>query len=738
MRHGTHRTVARKRTVSCGASGQAAAQVVLAAVLMLTAACPAGAADADAPRPDRAPAEAPRDGARSETLIVTATRGRTDAFIVPYTTDVVQLDLFAGDRMYRTTTEAMADVPAVMVQKTSHGQGSPYIRGFTGFRTLMMQDGVRLNNSVFRDGPNQYWNMIDPYVIKRLEIVKGPSSVLYGSDAIGGTVNAITRGRESFDGRFDWHRQIFGRGSTAEAGVMLRGEVSAQYDGALGILAGGTARDFGNLDGGKFVGRQDRTNYHECAGDVKMVYRFGEGRSVTLAHYTVYQDDAWRQHRTIFGSSWHGTTVGNELKRVLDQNHSLTYVKYRHAADGLPADIDVTFSFQEMGEIRERVRNNLRRDRQGFNVETYGLTAQASMDSSSGKWTWGVEYYRDQVDSFQERWTAAGVYQGRRIQGPVGDDASYDLLGLFVQDQIPLGESVEVTLGGRYTYARAAADKVQDPNTGNRVSITEDWDTVVGSARASWFVDEAERVNVFGGVSQGFRAPNLSDLTRLDTARTNEIETPSPGLDPERFISYEVGVKARAERVRAGASYFFTDVYDMIVRTPTGNVIGVNNEVTKRNAGRGNIQGVELRGECRLDGQWTAFGTVAWMYGEVDTYPTAAPVKRSEPIDRLMPPTGEVGLRWTGENKRLWAETSCTMAAKADKLSTRDQADTDRIPPGGTPGHAVFNLRGGWKVTDGLDIRAGVENVGNIDYRIHGSGVNQPGINLRLAVRWRF
>jgi len=85
-------------------------------------------------------------------------------------------------------------VPGVMVQKTGHGQGSPYIRGFTGFRTLLMIDGIRLNNAVFRDGPNQYWNTVDPFSIERLEVVKGPSSVLYGSDAIGGTVNVITRG----------------------------------------------------------------------------------------------------------------------------------------------------------------------------------------------------------------------------------------------------------------------------------------------------------------------------------------------------------------------------------------------------------------------------------------------------------------------------------------------------------------------------------------------------------------
>jgi hemoglobin/transferrin/lactoferrin receptor protein len=79
-----------------------------------------------------------------------------------------------------------------MLQKTSYGQGSPFLRGFTGFRTLLMVDGVRLNNAVFREGPNQYWNTVDPWSVDRYEVVLGPASVLYGSDAVGGAVNALT------------------------------------------------------------------------------------------------------------------------------------------------------------------------------------------------------------------------------------------------------------------------------------------------------------------------------------------------------------------------------------------------------------------------------------------------------------------------------------------------------------------------------------------------------------------
>ena len=85
-----------------------------------------------------------------------------------------------------------------------------------------------------------------------------------------------------------------------------------------------------------------------------------------------------------------------------------------------------------------------------------------------------------------------------------------------------------VRLGGRYEYAQADADSVEDPLTGDAMSVSGDWDDMVGSARLLYYLDDHELWNVFAGILQGFRAPNLSDLTRFDSARTDEVETPSP------------------------------------------------------------------------------------------------------------------------------------------------------------------------------------------------------------------
>lgn len=93
----------------------------------------------------------------------------------------------------RTTPEALMNQTGVWVQKTNHGGGSPIIRGLVGNQVLVLIDGIRLNNSTYRYGPNQYMNTIDPGLVDRIEAIRGSGSVLYGSDALGGVVQVISK-----------------------------------------------------------------------------------------------------------------------------------------------------------------------------------------------------------------------------------------------------------------------------------------------------------------------------------------------------------------------------------------------------------------------------------------------------------------------------------------------------------------------------------------------------------------
>lgn len=671
--------------------------------------------------------------------VVTATRVATDPFDLPFfARGLSQSDY---ERMLpRSLPNWLQEMPGIMVQKTANGQASPYIRGFTGFRTAMLIDGIRLNNSTFRDGPNQYWNTVDPMSVERLEVVQGPGSVLYGSDAVGGTVNALTRGPEAPGPGLSWHGRTFVRAASAEQSLLTRAETFGPLGDRAGLQLGGTWKEFGDLHGGQAVGRQPKTSYGEYDLDAKLAYLLCPNLKLTLAHQTVRQDDIWRTHSTVYGLDWDGLAHGSDLQRSLAQERHLSYLQLE--ATDLPGFIEkATFSLSDQlqNEDQYRVRSTARNETANVDVNSLGSWLQLESPSAVGRWIYGTTFYHDWVGSRSRTYNPDGSLRSAGLQGPVADDSSYDQVGLFVQDNLPSLGPVDLTLRGRYEHSQAQAGRIQDPISGLPYSYAKGWDSFVGGARALVHLDPAKHWNVYGGVGQSFRAPNLSDLTRFDIAGSGQIETPSTSVQPEHFLTYETGVKTRYARWELEAAYFYTDIGDMIIRAPTGRTINGAAEVTKQNAGAGFIHGVEMRTHGHLHEQIIALATLTWQQGEVEAFPTADPtVKVREPASRLMPTTSLLALRWQPPRQKFWAEAQCLLAARQDRLSSLDRADTERIPPGGTPGYAVWNLRAGWRPCRTFTLSAAVENLADEDYRIHGSGVNEPGRNFVLAADVRF
>lgn len=684
-------------------------------------------------------AAAPEPVAVLPEVVVTALRSETALAEVPGTVHVVDRETMQ-QASPRTTPDALRGLPSVMVQKTGYGQGSPYLRGFTGFRTLMMVEGVRLNNSTFRDGPNQYWNTVDPWSVARYEAVMGPASVLYGSDAVGGAVNALTLAPPAWAGEPVYERTLSVRGATADESVQARAGIRARATERLGFAAGFTWKDFGDVRGGDEVGKQRHTGYDEMDWDLRADYDLTGDDVLTLAHQQVAQDDAWRTHSTFYGIDWEGLKRGDDQIRSYDQDRALTYLRLAGTDHpGLISAYALTLSRQAQEEDLHRLRADSRRDETGVDVTTWGASLALESETAVGHWVYGIDYSRDEVDSYGRHFKADGTPGKTDAQGPVADDATCDLLGVFAQDTLSLaGGAFELTPGIRYTRAMLEADRVLDPVSGEVTSREDDWDTVVGSLRALAPLGAERQHAVFAGVSQGFRAPNLSDLTRLDAARSTEIETPVDDLDPERFVSAEVGARCQGERASAEIAAYYTWIDDLIVRAPTGEIIDELDEVTKKNAGNGYVAGVELTVGYQLAEDWHVRLMGSWMEGEVDAYPTSDPVAARDDLSRLMPLTGQAALRWQPAGESFWLESVLDAAEKADRLSADDERDTQRIPPGGTPGYAVLTLRGGVTLMESLQLSLALENVADEDYRIHGSGVNEPGRNLVLQADWTF
>ena len=163
-----------------------------------------------------------------------------------------------------TLGNALEKSAGIMVQQSTYGQVSPFLRGLTGYQLLNLIDGVRFNNSTFRSGPNQYLALVEPSQAQRIEALLGPTSSQYGSDALGGTIQVLTlEPRFSREKKFDVHGDLQTFGSSADASSGANLGLSLGSDDRA-FLFGATWRRHNDLRAGR--GRDSRHVFHRFFG----------------------------------------------------------------------------------------------------------------------------------------------------------------------------------------------------------------------------------------------------------------------------------------------------------------------------------------------------------------------------------------------------------------------------------------------------------------------------------------
>jgi len=662
-------------------------------------------------------------------VVVTASREPENRANSTQSVDTITKEDFL-EKNFRTLPEALALTPGVSVQKTTHGHGSPFIRGFTGRQNLYLIDGIRFNNSTFRSGPVQYANTIDGLGLERFELVKSQGSVLYGSDALGGTINAITAssGYLEYDPGSFQHGSLLYRYSTNSGSHVGRFQQSLGSGGEWGLTFGATLKEFGDVRSNHY-GTMRGTGYPEQNYDLKFEWSPSEHHQVTFAHQYLNQDDVNRWHSTLSNpGGWEGLAPGRFTSRMYEQERSLTYLRF----DGEPQSGPIqhyraTLSYQDSQDTESQNRNPATAQTRFSEIETqtFGLTLEAQSDlNDTTSLIYGADFYEDHIDSLGSR---NGVFEPRRR--PLADDATYRSLGLFTQARHEFNDRFEVTAGIRYTYAEADLGKIWDGATDS--SASESWDSVVGSLRGIYRLND--QWSIFGGASQGFRAPNVNDLSGNLTTRSGVQNMGSLDLDPEKTITFELGTRHESDDLTFEVATFYTLADDVISRIPQSALVS---DTVTVNGGEAWIAGLEAQASWRLSPYWTLSGLLTYQYGDAERPTFLGGPEITEPVSRLSPLRGSIALRYDDPSDRWWAEARITAADTADRLAANDRGDTQRIPPGGTPSYITAGLFAGWQATEDLQFNLALENLTDEDYRVHGSGLNESGFNATLSAKF--
>ena len=662
-------------------------------------------------------------------------------------------------KLSRSMPEVLSGIPSVMVQKTALGQSSPYIRGLTGYHNLLLVDGIRLNHSAMRSGPNQYWSTVETQGSERIEVIRGPNGIIHGADTIGGVVNILSANPTFSESGISQEGYFWGRLSSAEHSwsAGLRGTVSSS-DWFAELTH--VERSFGDLEGGKLVGEQRNTGYDSRGTNFRLSRKLSKDSGMSLGFQQTFMNDVPRTHKTVDGLTWEGLSPGSEIWRRFDQERNLYYGKFFWKDAGGFADQGiVTLSLHHHAQKRNRMKKPTEGgDFQFFDLDDYGLSARfEANDPWGGELAYGTDLHLESLSSGGYQFDDDQIRGANLFQGPLAADAAYKRYSFYLNDSIEGGSGWTFTPGIRFSAVMAELERYYLKNSDASTlqnPETKSYDEWIGSFRIS------KKIGLdtffFAGLSQGFRPPSTYDLTSTDETSINEA--PNVDLSPENFTQGEIGIRGNSEAWEWQFSFYHTWIKDMIVRSPHQATNG-KTLALKANS-NGYVQGIEIELGYNWSSNWKSNLSFSWMDSEIEQLlenplgsqmklvdhdhdeSTAKILKGFDPVDRaitrLMPVQLQFLTGYSPPSSPWWAEFSILAVGKADALSLKDETDHSRIPIQGTPGYGLFGLRGGCSLGEKTTLSLAVENLSDVDYRVHGSGINGSGRNFILSFSHNF
>ncbi len=648
-----------------------------------------------------------------DNVVVTPTGSEKEAFDTSLPVNLIRTrDI--EEKIVVSVADLFRLEPGVDVVTAGPGSVHPMIRGLQGERVLVLVDGIRLSEQ--RPGGNHVLSL-DPAQIERVEVVRGPASVLYGSDAIGGVVNFITK-------RADEETAAAARIS-AEPAVQYESATEGWIEsahlrfgqGRFNGYAGGVYRDTGNIEtpdgelansgyeggtvwfGGNWIG----DDWKATADYSLMQADIGIPAPAAFAE-DLFKDE--RHHRLALGLQ------GDDLTPLLEQ-----------------VRVDFGFQRHERNRYRRKTAGNppvvlgdMEIDIQ-VDIDTYTLKPQmVFVPNDTHRVTLGVDMFFEDATSSRTIGDTASAWVNPGFSGvPVIPDSTRVGIGAFAQDEIALGDRWVVTPGLRADWIEAQTDG--HPRHDLIGEETSESSAVSGNLGLLYKVSNA--LNLYANAGRAFRAPTLLELYFYGPHDVgNDIG--DPDLDPETSWNFDIGLKSRTDRLQTMVSAFYNRIDDYITKENQGD-----GNYLYMNYAKVSLYGAEAGLDYELGGGFSTFASVSYVRGKNDD--------TDDDLSGIPPLKGRYGLRYDttlGAKNALWVELAGLTAADQDKTGPNERA---------TDGYTRGDVRLGLDIGHTWSFMAAVENFADVLYQDHLSatwqefGLNdQAGRNVKIMAKARF
>lgn len=670
----------------------------------------------------------------------------------------------------QTAADLLSATNQVFVQKSQLGGGSPMIRGFSTNRVLLVVDGVRMNNAIFRSGNLQNVISLDASSIENAEVVFGPGSVIYGSDAIGGVMDFHTLTPKL----------------SAKNGLRIEGDALTRWSsannektGSFNFNIGGskwasvtsfTYSDYDDLRMGSNgpddylrpvyqtrIDGQDRVVQNE---DPQLQVESGYSQWNVLQKIRFRPSESWDFNYNFQYSTTSDVprydrlieTRGGNLRSAEwyygPQKWMMHSLRATHFSEGKLYDqARLVLAYQDY----EESRNDRRFGRTALRSRTETVKAlSANLDfdlslSDKSSLFYGLEAIHNGIGStgsVTDIETGSTAPTSTRYP----DGSTWQSYAAYVNYKNNLHTNWTLLAGARYNQIilNAPFDRTFFPFPFEEAEINDG--ALNGSLGLVYRPTTSWQFNL--NASTGFRSPNVDDIGKLFDSEPGNVIIPNPNLESEYAYNVDFGIiKTFADKVRLDATAFYTILENAIVRRDflfngqdsilyDGSLSRVQ---ALQNAARARVYGIQASIEADLNEKWSVATYLTWTKGEEDDEETG----KSVPLRHAPPLFGSTHFNFEANRLRISLIANYNGEVAFANLAPSEISKTDLYAQDENgnpyaPAWYTLTLRGNYQISPVLQISAGLENITDQRYLPYSSGIVAPGRNLILALRARF
>jgi len=680
---------------------------------------------------------------------------------IPHMIDVIKINQLSQSTS-QTSADLLANTGNVIIQKSQGGGGSPIIRGFEANKILLVIDGVRMNNAIYRSGHLQNSITIDNSILERAEIIYGPTSIIYGSDALGGVIHYYTKDPTlSGEKKFIFKPNAYIQYSTANEGKVGHLDFNVGFK-KFASLSSITIKDFGDIKTGK-----NREPFLEDFGKTKHYVSRINGTDSTMINPDPYiqKNTGYSQYdfmqKFIFSPSNKFDLIANiqystssnidRFDKLNDyKENNLKYAEWYYGPQNrlftslksvikkynvLFTNFTTIVAFQKIDE--DRITRKFSKDdciHQEENLNIFSTNLDfLKITRNSNKINYGFEYNYNEVfsNAYYKNILDDSITLAQ-TRYPDGDSYTNTISGYFSYKWF-LNRNYILYGGIRYSYAKLKSDFTNAFVNLPFSTVEIENGAVTGSLSLVYHPVEFWQFNLIA--STGFRNPNVDDYGKI-RAKDEYITIPNDKLEPEYSYNIEFGVSMTIDRyIKINGILFSTYLAKAIVRSDyqlngsdslfyDGDYYRI---ITNLNTNRAVVKGISLSVVSDFNSNLNFKSTFNYVHGK--------DISNDAPLGHIPPIFGRTTINY--RVKKFDAEAYLVYNAwkKIEDFSPFGEDNESEATQYGYPDWCTVNARTTYRFNKNFQFQFAIENILDTYYKVFASGVSAPGRNFIFTIQ---